>query len=49
MTGKLYGVGIGPGDPKLMTLKAKEVLESADIIACLLYTSKSLCCCVNVW
>ena len=33
MTGKLYGVGIGPGDPKLMTLKAKEVLESADIIA----------------
>ena len=33
MAGKLYGVGIGPGDPKLLTLKAKEVLESADIIA----------------
>ena len=30
MAGKLYGVGIGPGDPKLLTLKAKEVLESAD-------------------
>lgn len=30
--GRLYGVGIGPGDPKLLTLKAKEVLEKADII-----------------
>lgn len=33
MAGKLYGVGIGPGNPKLLTLKAKEVLEAADIIA----------------
>lgn len=32
MKGKLYGVGIGPGDPKLLTLKAKEALEKADII-----------------
>lgn len=31
-TPKLYGVGIGPGDPKLLTLKAKEALEEADII-----------------
>src|SRR3989338_6996049 len=30
--GKLYGVGIGPGDPKLLTLKAKDALEKADII-----------------
>ena len=30
--GRLYGVGIGPGDPKLLTLRAKEVLEKADII-----------------
>lgn len=29
---RLYGVGIGPGDPELITLKAKRVLESADII-----------------
>ncbi len=32
MKGKLYGVGIGPGDPKLLTLRAKEALEKADII-----------------
>lgn len=25
--GKLYGIGIGPGDPKLITLKAKEILD----------------------
>lgn len=30
--GKLYGVGIGPGDPKLLTLRAKEVLESVSTI-----------------
>lgn len=30
---KLFGVGVGPGDPKLLTLKAVEVIENADIIA----------------
>lgn len=30
--GKLYGIGIGPGDPKLLTVKAKEVLNEVDII-----------------
>ncbi len=30
--GKVYLVGAGPGDPKLMTLKGKECLESADVI-----------------
>ena len=33
MRGKLYGVGVGPGDPELLTLKAKNILESADVIA----------------
>lgn len=27
MKGKLYGVGVGPGDPSLITLKAVEVLQ----------------------
>ncbi len=31
--GKLYGVGIGPGDKELITLKAVRILKSADIIA----------------
>lgn len=33
MMGKLYGVGVGPGDPELITLKAKNILESVDVIA----------------
>ena len=30
--GKLYGVGIGPGDPRYLTLRAADVLRSADVI-----------------
>ncbi|MDN3297726.1 precorrin-2 C(20)-methyltransferase [Streptomyces ficellus] len=33
MSGKLYGVGLGPGDPSLMTVRAVEVIASADVIA----------------
>lgn len=29
---KLYGVGVGPGDKELLTLKAVRVIESCDII-----------------
>ncbi|MFK0099518.1 precorrin-2 C(20)-methyltransferase [Streptomyces sp. NPDC091040] len=32
-TGRLYGVGLGPGDPNLMTLRAVEVIAEADVIA----------------
>lgn len=31
-TPKLYGVGLGPGDPKLVTLRAKEILDKVDIV-----------------
>ena len=31
--GKLYGVGVGPGDPELLTRKAERVLREADIVA----------------
>ncbi|MET0931299.1 MAG: precorrin-2 C(20)-methyltransferase [Aeromicrobium sp.] len=33
MTGRLYGVGLGPGDPELITLKAARLIGSADVIA----------------
>ncbi|OPF80626.1 precorrin-3B C(17)-methyltransferase [Streptomyces antioxidans] len=32
-TARLYGVGLGPGDPSLMTVRAVEVIAAADVIA----------------
>jgi len=31
--GTLYGIGVGPGDPELLTLKGARILQEADIIA----------------
>jgi precorrin-2/cobalt-factor-2 C20-methyltransferase len=33
MTGTLYGLGIGPGDPELITLKALKCLQAVPVIA----------------
>lgn len=33
MTGKLYGVGVGPGDPELLTLKALRIIKESEVIA----------------
>ena len=30
--GKLFGVGVGPGDPNLLTIKAAEVLRQVDVV-----------------
>lgn len=34
MTGKLFCIGCGPGDPELLTLKAADIIKSADVIFC---------------
>jgi precorrin-2/cobalt-factor-2 C20-methyltransferase len=32
-TGRLYGLGLGPGDPELVTLKALRLLRAAPVVA----------------
>ncbi|MEQ8667122.1 MAG: precorrin-2 C(20)-methyltransferase [Rhodospirillales bacterium] len=32
-TGTLYGLGVGPGDPELITIKAARILAEVDVIA----------------
>lgn len=32
MAGILYGVGVGPGDPELMTLKAVRLIQENEVI-----------------
>jgi precorrin-2/cobalt-factor-2 C20-methyltransferase len=32
MSGRLIGIGVGPGDPELMTLKAARLLAQADLV-----------------
>jgi precorrin-2/cobalt-factor-2 C20-methyltransferase len=33
MKGKLYGIGIGPGDPELLTLKAVRLIRESSVVA----------------
>ena len=33
MAGILYGVGVGPGDPELMTVKAIRLIRENDVMA----------------
>ena len=32
MSGRLIGIGVGPGDPELLTLKAMRALQEADLV-----------------
>jgi precorrin-2/cobalt-factor-2 C20-methyltransferase len=40
MTGTLYGVGVGPGDPELMTVKAWRLISTSDVVAYLCANGK---------
>ena len=31
--GVLYGIGVGPGDPELLTIKAVRLIKECDILA----------------
>ena len=31
--GRLFGIGVGPGDPELLTLKALRLLRAAPVVA----------------
>jgi precorrin-2 C20-methyltransferase/precorrin-3B C17-methyltransferase len=33
VTGRFHGVGVGPGDPELITLKAARLIAAADVVA----------------
>lgn len=33
MKGKLFGLGVGPGDPELLTVKALRLIKESDVIA----------------
>lgn len=33
MSGKLYGIGVGPGDSELLTIKALRIMKECDVIA----------------
>ena len=32
MRGTFYGIGVGPGDPELLTVKAIKAIEAADVL-----------------
>ena len=33
MSGRLFGIGVGPGDPELLTLKAVRLIADSPVIA----------------
>ena len=33
MKGTLFGIGIGPGDPELLTLKAVRIISEVSVVA----------------
>lgn len=40
--GKFYGIGVGPGDPDLITLKAVKLLQTVDVVVAPFSKNKSI-------
>ncbi len=32
-SGRLYGIGVGPGDPELLTVKAVRLIQAAPVVS----------------
>ena len=47
-TGTLYGIGVGPGDPDLITIKAAKILNQVDIVFAAASTKNSHSLAVNI-
>ena len=47
-TGTLYGIGVGPGDPDLITLKAVKILNQVDIVFAAASTKNDHSLAVNI-
>ena len=47
-TGTLYGIGVGPGDPDLITLKASKVLNKVDVVFAAASTKNSYSMAVSI-
>ena len=47
-TGTLYGIGVGPGDPDLITIKAAKILNQVDIVYAAASTKNSHSLAVNI-
>ncbi len=46
--GTLYGIGVGPGDPDLLTLKAVHILQRVDIVYTAASTKNDYSLAVNI-
>jgi len=46
--GTLYGIGVGPGDPELMTLKSAKILSKVDVVFAAASTKNSHSLAVNI-
>jgi precorrin-2/cobalt-factor-2 C20-methyltransferase len=47
-TGTLYGIGVGPGDPELLTIKSARILSQVDVVFAAASTKNNYSLAVNI-